>query len=92
MSQQSSEEYYFDFDPGHTRTNRYPNENDTNFTDTTYYDKNTSFFDMSFQNLKKIHLNLHPEFAYLKILFIDHNELIELPDPKYLPNIEQLNC
>ena len=88
----SEKTFYFDFDPGRVRSYRYPDPDNDGYIESTYYDKNNRYFDLGYQKLKQLHLNLYPEFAYLKILFVDHNNLVLLPEPKYLPNLEELNC
>lgn len=72
------------------RSHRYPDCN--NYIDTTYYDEENKYLDLGFQRLKILHIDRYPEFSYLKELFIDHNNLKELPDSKYLPNLQKLKC
>jgi Leucine-rich repeat (LRR) protein len=74
------------------RSHKYPENGNDEYIDTTYYDEESGSLDLGFQSLRKLYHNLYPEFSYLKILFIDHNNLSDLPDSKYLPNLEQLTC
>lgn len=71
------------------RSHKYPDDNGI-YTDTTFYDKNDKYFDLGWQRLRR--LDNYNEFSYLRNLFVDHNELIFLPEPSSLPFIEQLNC
>ena len=73
------------------RSHKYPDRDD-NYIDTTYYDEDNGLLDLGYQRLRKIHVNSYPEFSCLQKLFIDHNNLVDLPDAKYLPNLEQLTC
>lgn len=75
----------------HARSYQYPDRSDE-YIDTTYYDKNFGYLDLGYQRLKIINIDLYPEFSFLKKLFIDHNNLKNLPDPKYLPYLKQLTC
>lgn len=72
------------------RSHKYPDNND--YTDTTYYDDENGSFDLGYQRLKYLDVKMYSQFSYLKKLFIDHNRLAYLPEAKYLPNLEQLNC
>ncbi|QGR53968.1 leucine-rich repeat-containing protein [Moumouvirus maliensis] len=73
------------------KSHRYPDNNDI-YTDTTYYDKEESYFDLGYQRLKIINIDFYPEFKYLKKLFINNNKLKNLPDSKYLPHLKELVC
>lgn len=75
----------------HARSHRYPDLDD-GYIDTTHYDEENEYLDIGYQRLKKINPTNYPEFSYLKKLFIDHNNLETLPEPLYLPNLEQLTC
>ncbi|AEX61666.1 putative leucine-rich repeat protein [Megavirus courdo7] len=70
----------------HAKSHRYP-DNDDIETDTTYYDEKEKYFDLGYQRLKYIDINIYPEFTYLKKLFLNNNSLKNLPNPKYLPNL-----
>jgi len=73
------------------RSHCYPDRIDK-YIDTTYYDEEREYLDLGYQRLKHLNPKLHPQFSYLKRLFVDHNNLTELPPAKYLPNLEQLTC
>lgn len=74
-----------------SRSYSYPDDK-KGYIDTTYYDKEDEQLDLGYQRLRVIHVNYYHQFSFLKKLFIDHNNLMELPDPKYLPKLEQLTC
>lgn len=75
------------------RSHKYPDTlDDDNYIDTTYYDEKEGSFDLGYQRLKYLDPKLYPQFSFLKKLFIDHNNLTILPDPEFLPNLEQLTC
>lgn len=80
------------FDKITARAHRYPDPDPDKYVDTTQYNENDNWFDISYQNFKKISIRSYPEFKILKKLFIDHNILKSLPDPMFLPNMEHLNC
>ncbi|XWV24990.1 putative leucine-rich repeat protein [Tupanvirus deep ocean] len=71
------------------RSHMYQDHRD-NYVDTTYYDEDDEALDLGYQRLRKLHY--YPEFSYLKKIFLDHNNLTNLPNAKYLPNLEQLTC
>jgi Leucine-rich repeat (LRR) protein len=75
----------------HARSHQYPDLDDK-YVDTTYYDEENEYLDIGYQRLKTINQANYPEFSYLKKLFVDYNNLEQLPNPKYLPNIEELSC
>jgi Leucine-rich repeat (LRR) protein len=75
----------------HARSYKYPDSED-NYVDTTYYDETFKYLDLGYQRLKQLDIKLYPEFSYLKKLFVYHNNLKLLPDPKHLPMIEELTC
>ncbi|AEQ33054.1 leucine-rich repeat protein [Megavirus chiliensis] len=75
----------------HAKSHRYP-DNDDIETDTTYYDEKEKYFDLGYQRLKYIDINIYPEFTYLKKLFLNNNSLKNLPNPKYLPHLKKLIC
>jgi hypothetical protein len=72
------------------RSHKYPDSDD--YLDTTYFDEEENSLDIGFQRLKIFNLKLYPELFKVKMLFIDHNKLTELPNPKYVPNLTSLNC
>ena len=74
------------------RSHRYPEKKDEEYINSTHYDKDEKCLDLGYQQLKKLILSFYPEFSILKKLFIDHNCLTELPEPKYLPHLEELTC
>ena len=73
------------------RSHKYPNSDD-DYVDTTYYHKNEAYLDVGYQLLKIFNIKQYPELSVIKKLFIDHNSLTELPNPKYLPNLTELTC
>lgn len=73
------------------RSHKY-SESTENYTDTTYYDKDDKYLDIGYQRLKMIDIKLYPQMAILTKLFIDHNNLENLPEPSQIPNIEYLTC
>lgn len=73
------------------RSHRYPDK-DKEYVDTTYYDEENETLDLGYQRLRSLDIKFYPEFAYLRKLFVDHNNLKSLPEAKYLPYIEQLTC
>lgn len=75
-----------------TRSHRYPDDDNRKFVDTTRYDEDDEYLDVGYQLLKKIHINKFPEFMYIKKLFIDHNQLTELPGSSLIPLLEELTC
>lgn len=74
-----------------TRSHKYPNE-DEDYIDSTYYDKNKKHLDIGYQRLKHFNINLYPYISNIVSLFVDHNNLSILPDPEYLPQLTELNC
>lgn len=75
------------------RSHRYPSpEKDDIYTDTTYYHKEDKYLDVAFQRLKIFNPKMYPELSSVKKLFIDHNNLKTLPEPKSMPNLEELTC
>lgn len=74
------------------RSHKYPNENDDNYVDTTYYDSEKESLDVGYQLLKIFNILNYPKLKNIQRLFIDHNKLKNLPDPEYLPNLTELNC
>lgn len=74
-----------------TRTHKYQ-DNDNCYVDTTCYDENSNYLDLGYQRLRIINIKLYPEFSHIRKLFVDHNNLNQLPDPHYLPHLEQLTC
>lgn len=74
------------------RSDRYPDSDDDNYTDTTYFDKNEKYLDIGYQRLKIINIKLYPELSTTKSLFINNNNLTVLPDPKYMPHLTTLDC
>jgi hypothetical protein len=86
---------YVDIDQSmmRVRSHKFPDSDDDNqYIDTTYYDEKNETLDLGFQRLRHLHMKFYPEFAYLRKLYVDHNNLRYLPDAKYLPNLEQLTC
>ncbi|AEQ60569.1 hypothetical protein [Acanthamoeba polyphaga mimivirus] len=73
------------------KSHRYPESSEC-YTDTTYYDPEDKYLDIGFQMLKSINIKRYPEFSYLEKLFINNNNLKQLPDPQYLPKIKELVC
>jgi len=73
------------------RSHKYQNE-DAEYVDTTHYDKNTHNLDIGYQRLKKINIKSHPELGNIRSLFIDHNNLTELPSPEHMPHLVELSC
>jgi Leucine-rich repeat (LRR) protein len=73
------------------RSHKYPDD-EAVYLDTTYFDEEESYLDIGFQRLKVLNLKSYPEFGRIKMLFVDHNSLTTLPDPKYVPNLTSLNC
>lgn len=72
------------------RSFRYPGSKD--WVDTTCYDSKEGSLDLGYQKLRQIHVKDYPQFALVTKLFVDHNELTQLPDPQFLPNLEYLTC
>src|SRR5271155_1769290 len=74
------------------RSYHYPDPDPDNYTDTTYYDEEEEQLDVAYQRLKIFSLTSYPNISTIKKLFIDHNNLTELPDPEYLPDLTELTC
>ena len=76
------------------RSHKYPDSDSDsdNYTDTTFFHKEEKYLDVGYQRLKVFNIKLYPELSIVKKLFIDHNNLTVLPDPKYLPNLTELTC
>lgn len=74
------------------RSHRYPDDDADIYTDTTHFDPDIKCLDIGFQRLKIINLKSYPDFSIIKSLYIDHNNLTTLPDPKHIPNLTELNC
>jgi|SRR5579872_6244526 len=72
------------------RSHRFPRK-DKEYEDTTYYDETDNCLDIGYQRLKKMSLK-YPELSYITKLLADQNNLTHLPDPKYIPHLEQLCC
>ena len=60
-------------------------------SDGNFYKKNEYTIDFGYQSLKKFIFQEH-DFSNIKNLYIHNNNLKELPDPKYFPNIQYLDC
>lgn len=73
------------------RSNKYPDDN-SKYTDTTYFDPNDKYLDIGFQRLKLLNLKKYPELSILTKLFVDHNNLTSLPDPSLVPNLTELTA
>lgn len=73
------------------RSHRYPDRN-SDYVDTTYYDSDSKYLDIGFQKLKIFNFKSYPKLSDVRTLFIDHNCLTNLPDPKYIPHLTSLNC
>lgn len=77
------------------RSHKYPDDEESihnGYIDTTYYDKHENYLDIAYQRLKIFDIKLYPELSHIKKLFIDHNNLKYLPEPKYVPLLEELTC
>lgn len=74
------------------RSHRYPDSDDENYIDTTHYDDTEQYLDVGYQRLKIFNTNTYPQLKTIKKLYIDHNCLKNLPDPKYLPCLIELTC
>ena len=65
-------------------------------TNTTHFNIENKSFDVGFQRLRIFNIDSYikkyPMFGTLQKLYIDHNNLTELPDPKVVPNLTYLNC
>lgn len=73
------------------RSHKYPDDTDI-YTDTTYFDKQEKSLDIGFQLLKRINLKSYPELSNIKSLYIDHNNLTNLPNAEDMPNLTVLDC
>jgi len=73
------------------RSHMYPDYLDY-YVDTTYYDDENKQYDLGYQRLRKLELTRYPQFQYVKKLIIHHNNLKQLPDPSFLPYLEELTC
>lgn len=73
------------------RSDRYP-DNNNSYIDTTYYDEEEKYLDLGFQRLKFLNPTSYPNFSFIVQLYIDHNNLTELPQPSLLPHLEELTC
>src|SRR5690625_5056058 len=83
-----------------TRTVNYPDNNSTNYQNTTRIDKESGTLDISFQRLKQFKASNYIKPELITRLLIDHNNLSELPAVKAsssgnstpLTNLTDLNC
>lgn len=73
------------------RSHMYPDKYNS-YIDTTHYDDEQENLDVGYQRLKIFNVQLYPQLSKIKSLFIDHNNLKILPDPKYVPQLTELTC
>lgn len=71
------------------RSSRFPRK-DEDYINTTYYDDAERYLDIGYQKLRR--LKYYQEFNKLTKLFVDNNELVELPDAALVPCLEELTC
>lgn len=86
----SFEADYFEFK--RARSSRFPRIDEINYINTTHYDEVEQYLDIGYQKLKFLNLGRYPELKFIIKLFVDHNELTQLPNPQYLPLLEELTC
>lgn len=75
----------------HGRSSRFPRKGE-GYINSTYYDKYNNSLDIGYQKLKRLNIISYPEFSSINKLFIDYNCLSILPDPKFLPLLNELTC
>jgi hypothetical protein len=73
------------------RSHKYPNEKEK-YIDTTFYSEEEQLLDIGYQRLRICNLKLYPQLKSLTKLFVDHNNLKELPSPETIPHLTELTC